>query len=184
MTHYQTIFVKGMRKLLNEKSKNFIEKVADNMQEQLEIENTKSYSIDDIIEFVKSMGCEVRFDSSINSYSVEEGKSVIQLAFHDNYSENKNDVLKVLFHEIWHFISDKISDDNVEKYYKLIQDASANYFSRAMILPANEFIMVVIDNTTSNGMCNIFSMAKFFNVSYMDIIARGNDLNLWNRKGE
>lgn len=179
--------------MLTEKTKNFIEKIAANMQKQLKMEFPNKYDLEDVVEFVESMGCEVCFGSSTNSYSVKDKKSTIYLTFDKKCSEqeNINDVLKVLFHEIWHFISDRIFGDTYEDAYSSNysdlsinpQEASANYFSRAMLFPENAFVNDVIDKVDSRGMCNIFSVAELFSMSYMNVIARGNDLSLWNKKG-
>lgn len=179
--------------MLTEKTKNFIEKVAIDMQGELEMDVPNKYSVKDIVEFVKSMGCYVLFGAKKHSYAVESNKSTIHLAFAEECLErgNTNDVLKVLFHEIWHFISDRISDDISDETYNSDysevsvnpREASANYFTRAMLLPEEEFVKNVINNVDSNGMCNIFAVARMFNVSYVDVIARGNDLSLWNKKG-
>lgn len=114
-------------------------------------------------------------------------------ALNDDFEKSK-----ILFHEMWHFISNKILEiqPNSEEFEnnsicssgnfadKSISpsEISANYFSRAMLFPEKTFVEIVMQNVDVNGNCNIFRVAESFSSSYTDIIARGNDLNLWNTK--
>lgn len=171
--------------MLTEKTKNFIEKIAKNMQEKIGTSDPKKYEIGKIVDFVQDMKCEVEFNQELDSFNTKDGKKTICLSFTKN--DNNNENLKILFHEIWHFISSSLSDVEVSSQYSEVSinpnEAEANYFSRAMLLPEESFVNEVINNITDSGMCNIFNVATLFNVSYLDVIARGNDLSIWNKKG-
>lgn len=187
------ISLKGLRVLLSEKTKSFIERVANNLQHEIMVDSPNLYDINSIIDFVNSMGCSIEFEKGCNRFTInDECKIYLEYDLSEIIADSDIliKVLRVIFHEIWHFISSRIfsSDSNlIEGNYNedslSVNEASANYFSRAMLLPENIFVQSVINNIDSNGMCNIFEVASYFNVDYTDVIARGNDLNLWNNKG-
>ena len=172
--------------MLTDKYKNFIKQLAENFQSVVSIDKNYRYNINDLVEFVEGMGCTFKWNQT-NNFS---NKEKIHLSFDKNnvYNNNKEN-LKILFHEIWHFISIKIGISiNQENSYNpasiSIDELAANFFSRIMIMPEKQFISLVINHTRQDGMCNIYSVAKDFGVDYLDVIARGNDLNLWNTRDE
>lgn len=180
--------------MLSEKTKSFIEKLAYNFQEAITYQSPNLYNVDSIINFVSSMGCEIVFNTGFNKFVFDNGAYKIQFESDlVTYKQTPSDTvrfLRVFFHEVWHFITKKINldfegyDDNAYTPESLsIKEATANYFSRAMVFPERIFVQCVINHTQSDGMCNIFEVAKHFNLPYSDVIARGNDLNLWNVKG-
>lgn len=182
--------------MLTEKTKNFIERVASRMQGDVSIEEPNSYNIDEIKGLLKDMGCVIEYDADDNYYC----NKVINLKFSDFTDDpiekegamSKNEKMKILFHEIWHFISEEIHPQDDDSESKPIEyapisvnykEATANYFMRAMIFPMETFVKSIIENISKDGMCNVFNVAKKFNTDYVDVIARGNDLDLWNAKG-
>lgn len=190
------LLLEGVNCLLSEKTKSFIEKLASDFQSEISVNSPNLYDVESIVDFVNSMGCQIEFNQDYNRFFINNNIPTIYLK-NDLRDENLTiseyvSNLRVFFHEVWHFISKSINincDDLVLDGDDFALDslspneASANYFSRAMIFPEVYFIQCVIRNTLSNGMCNIFEVAKFFNSTYTDVIARGNDLNLWNTKG-
>jgi len=183
--------------MLTEKYKDFIENTALKFQSNFkETKEPNKYNYLEVQKWLESMGAEFRKGDGDYTRG-----NVIYLSFFDNERLNINDNMentKKLFHEVWHFISNRINgmqNQNDEAtpiqskpdYYndKPIQvvEISANYFSRAMLLPEKNFVQSVMKNLNVNGSCDIFEVAKEFCVSYVDVIARGNDLNIWNTKG-
>lgn len=182
--------------MLTEKYKDFIENTA--LKFQNIFKSTKApnkYDYSEVQEWLESIGA--KFQKSEEDYTID---NVIYLSFFDGKKLNINDNMentKKLFHEVWHFITNKINETQIQNsespatqpkldYYndKSIQvvEISANYFSRAMLLPEKNFVHSVMKNLNVNGSCDIFEVAKEFCVSYVDVIARGNDLNIWNTK--
>lgn len=185
----------GVNRLLSEKTKSFIEKLALDFQDEISVDSPNSYDVVSLVDFVNSMGCQIEFNKDYDRFHYINNIPTIYLK---NDMRDKNltrveyiSILRVFFHEVWHFISERININCNESVHEgddfalesmSPNEASANYFSRAMIFPEVHFIQCVIRYTLSNGMCNIFEVAKHFNSTYTDVIARGNDLNLWNTK--
>ncbi len=171
--------------MLTEKYKSVVERIAVELQKEFIIKESKEikYDFNRLITFLKDMGCVFRFNSNCNEVESDN----MHLAFEEseiNSSENR----KIFFHETWHFMAFKLglfenSKAGFEESYSTeLSEMTAGYFSRAMNMPENRFINCAILNTDLKGNCNIFEVAKFFKVDFTDVIGRGNDLNLWNRK--
>ena len=47
-------------------------------------------------------------------------------------------------------------------------------------MPESLFLLDVVKQTGTDGMCNVFKIADIYNIDYMHVIARGNDLGCWN----
>lgn len=112
----------------------------------------------------------------------------IEVSVYDDKSEE--DYIKrmkeSLMHEFAHvYISFMI---NRGKFLKVTSDRetpaltekelSANYFARAFLMPKNEFIRRVLENSFNN-LCNFEEVAKIFEVRVQAVIDRGRDLALW-----
>lgn len=99
---------------------------------------------------------------------------------------------KKLFHELWHFINnaviDKNNEDEVSPQYAYTDasivpiEISANYFSRAIILPTREFVDSLMRHIDLDGTFNIRDVAADFQTDYSDVIERCNDLELFKSK--
>lgn len=183
--------------MLTEKYKDFIEATALEIQgcfETTKVPNKYDYS--EVIRKMQSLGA--KFEQAEDNYTEE---NTIYLSFYDpcNFEmfETSIENRKKFFHEIWHFISNKIDalqDYPVQEkecrvcpdHYTVasnnVLEIAANYFTRAMLLPESHFLKSIMKNLNISGACNIFQVAKEFDVSYIDVIARGNDLNIWNTK--
>lgn len=192
--------------MLSEKYKQIIEDMALELQNILNVTDPNNYNIIEIENFLNDANCKITYSdksdskgSKNKSYFNNEKKSIYidcnknKIIPKNNETIYTQNYLKVLFHEIWHFMSselglnpDKNSPETIELYPKefpaTFSEISANYFSRAMIMPKDIFIKKVAENTALSGVCNVFELAKFFKVEFSDVIARGKDLNLWNMK--
>lgn len=166
--------------MLTNKDQRFIESIASKLQERLEIkEKPNIYDYYGINKFIENLGYKVVF----NCFKNGQTHDTILLEFDDpnvNYNEdNYIKMLHQLFFEIW-IITKKKANINIVRY----NNADANYFVRAMLMPEEIFVMTVIDNTGLDGMCNIFDVAKVFRVDYIEVSARGKDLGCFNPKGK
>lgn len=186
--------------MLTEKYKDFIERTAKKIQRSLpSFEAPNKYDFSEVHNWLKGSGAQISCGATNRTMG-----NVIYLNFIKSEKDfakaitNDFEKSKILFHEMWHFISNKLyaienGDELSEKNSvdlcgefadKSISpiEISANYFSRAMLFPEKEFVQTVMQNVDVNGNCDIFKVAECFSSSYTDVIARGNDLNLWNTK--
>ena len=185
---------------MTEKYKDFIERTAKKIQASLpSFGAPNKYNYSEILKWLEHSGAKI-VQGDVNRTI----GNTIQLQFLDSNDSIFNDKKcdfessKIFFHEMWHFISNKInneqghressndsftvsSDGFHDKSISLIE-ISANYFSRAMLFPEKNFLEEVMKNVDVNGNCDIYNVAEQFSASYTDVIARGNDLNLWNTK--
>lgn len=177
--------VKGVYFMLTEKHKNVVEQIANEFQKKFMSKKSVDiiYDFESFTSFLEIMGCKIYYSAKCNK---AQGKE-IYFSFKQeqiNIAENR----KIFFHEVWHFIACELRlFDNAtrcfDKNYSIeISEMTAGYFSRAMNMPEKYFISNVIKNTDLKGSCNIFKVAEEFDVEFTDVIGRGNDLNLWNRK--
>lgn len=60
------------------------------------------------------------------------------------------------------------------------KDTEALFFARTFLMPESLFLLDVVKQTGTDGMCNVFKIADIYNVDYLHVIARGNDLRCWN----
>lgn len=58
------------------------------------------------------------------------------------------------------------------------EELEAAYFARAVVMPEDLFLRVVVQHT-ENGKTNINKIAEVFGINPLDVLARGKDLNIW-----
>ena len=81
------------------------------------------------------------------------------------------------------FKIDETLYEYTKEEFENFKNRMSNYVFQPFVIADPNSYEVLIDNIDDNGMCNIFAVAISFSVNYMDVIARGNDLSLWNKKG-
>lgn len=191
--------------MLKESHKTVVEQIALEFQKVFrddEINELKpvKYNIEKLMSYVRSMGCDFKFGQPEN----KTDEKIIYFTFTDgDLVNNVSGCLKIFFHEVWHYIVFYLNllpqDENKElviieteneetvrysrdEFSTSLDEMSAAYFSRAMLMPEKNFFRCVFEYTDIKGTCNIFKVAEIFNVEFTDVIGRGNDLNLWNKK--
>ncbi len=118
----------------------------------------------------------------------EKVKFSIKIKKYNSYEESE-DTLRVkekLLHEFAHVYMIFMENDGVIKDEKIEWDTpaltetelSATYFARAFLMPKNEFIRSVLENSFNN-LCKFESVAEIFKVRIQAVIDRGRDLMLW-----
>lgn len=118
----------------------------------------------------------------------ERVKFSIEIKSYDSHG-NSEETLKAkekLLHEFAHVYMIFMENGGVIKEPKIEWDTpaltedelSATYFARAFLMPKNEFIRFVLENSFNN-LCNFESVAEIFNVRIQAVIDRGRDLTLW-----
>lgn len=192
--------------MLSERFKQFVESVAHDLQNAFKINYSHEYDLNAIEDFFEEAGCHFVFwngegergkahfkDGVIYMNCTREEIEKSTYVYNETSAMTLKE-LKILFHEIWHYLSQQFeplqsSDTKTKTVYSYsdsfptdVSEMSANYFSRAMLMPKDLFVTKVAENTNLTGVCNVFAVAKFFRVEYADVIARGKDLNLWNMK--
>ena len=178
--------------VLTEKNKKFIESVASDLQTRLNVSEPNEYATTTLYDFMTGVGLKIVITDNETCYLENDTIYLNNKKFsYENgiFSCKKVD-LKILFHELWHGIIKKVTLDSekpqTQQYDESVMTAdelAAQYFSRAMLMPAKPFIDKVVKSIGIDGMCNVFDIADIFHVEYLDVIARGSDLNLWNTKG-
>lgn len=99
------------------------------------------------------------------------------------YYSDENDFMG-LFHDLGHaflhFSQLPQLESGEEMHYNgtTLLDMEAQLFARAIIMPRDEFEQVVIRHTV-DGKCNVQNVADVYGISYLDVIARGKELNIW-----
>ena len=178
--------------LLTEKNKKFIESVASDLQTRLEVSEPNEYATGTLYEFMMGVGLHIEFTENETCYLENETIYLDRKRFSlvDGVFTCKKIDLKILFHELWHGIIKMVTptseEPQTQQYDESVMTAdelAAQYFSRAMLMPAKPFVDKVVKSIGIDGMCNVFDVADIFQVEYPDVIARGSDLNLWNTKG-
>ena len=61
-----------------------------------------------------------------------------------------------------------------------VKDDKAVMFARTFLMPEVLFLKDVVEHTDINGMCNVFKIADAYNIDYIEVIGRGDDLGCWN----
>lgn len=166
--------------MLNYKEMMFLENTAERLQETIKIQKEPNiYNYANLISFIRDLKYSIVFNSDRN-YTTG---NVIHLECKEpNESYSDEDYIKFqkdLLYQIW-----KIAKKKYAIPLMKFSEVDARYFFRAMLMPQKAFVEEVIKNTGLDGMCNIFEVAKIFHVDYSDVRARGNELGIWNRKGE
>lgn len=191
-----------MNILLTEKSKAFIESVASRIQDFVELKQQNKYDYSRFMSFLISLGA--KFHKDVRDYTTGD---TIHLTFLENniedlkaieekqYHFSKDQALK-LFHESWHFLKYQlltpnkasnafekklVSENSFTEYSNVNEENEANYFSRAMYIPEREFRKDVVENVDSDGYCDIYRIASEYDLSYSEVINRGNELNIWKK---
>lgn len=170
------------------KTRKLIEKLAISTRDSLEIDEGNNCKQENIVRFMDDIGCKLSYNKNTNYYS-GNGK-VIHLNFEVNNSGSYigTDKLKPLLFGLWNFIEDCIKSKG--KYYIAYYDnkdtseikIKSNYFTRAVLMPEEQFMQKASHYLDSNGQCNIFEVAEVFGVDYIDVITRGNELELWKKR--
>lgn len=183
--------------MLSQKFKDFIEETASTIRDQLKrTEEPNKYNYDEILDWLRDNGAEIQFGEenrtdgtiiTLNFYSEDENHPDGHVDINGSYEKKK-----IFFHEMWHFIFNKLSPelwpdlndptalsgaftlDSVSSY-----EMAANFFAMSMIYPEKYFVKSIMDNISSNGSCDIYSVAEEFETRYPSVIARGKDLKLW-----
>lgn len=178
--------------VLTEKNKKFIESVASDLQSRLNVSEPNEYATNVLYDFITGVGLKIEITNNEACYLENDTIYLDNKRFSlkdEKFNCAKID-LKILFHEIWHGIIKKVmptsTELQIQQYDESVMTAdelAAQYFARAMLMPAKPFIDKVVKSIGIDGMCNIFLIADIFHVEYPDVIARGSDLNLWNTKG-
>ena len=158
------------------------------------IKETPMISVPDIEEIISRYGgCIKKGETETTHVVVEPGenesvKFSIEIKSYDSYG-NSEETLKVkekLLHEFAHVYMIFMENDGIIKESKIEWDTpaltedelSATYFARAFLMPKNEFIKSVLENSFNN-LCNFENVAEIFNVRIQAVIDRGRDLTLW-----
>lgn len=93
------------------------------------------------------------------------------------------DVMKLL-HELGHrfFGFEKMEDNGIRCCDDIgLSDQKADLFARAFVMPRNQFENDLVHHLTDDGKFDLISLAEEYQViDYMQALARGEDLNLWN----
>lgn len=165
-------------------NKFYIESVAEAVRERIVekgiIEETAcSLSIDQvrkIVEFFDGELIEISSsDSEPSPYIEKTGEGTYSIFY-----KPEDNFLGIL-HELGHAFLDL---DNMEigkrQYYVGIEksDFGAAFFARVLAMPRKLFEEVVI-RYWRNGKCNIQEVAKVYQIEYMEVLARGKELNIW-----
>lgn len=58
------------------------------------------------------------------------------------------------------------------------EELEAAYFARAVVMPEDLFLRVVVQHT-ENGKTNVNKVAEVFGINPLDVLACGKDLNIW-----
>lgn len=166
--------------MLSYKERMFLENTAKRLYEEIGIQKQPNiYNYSNLINYIGDMKYKVVFEASENKVD----KNTIYLKCKEpdaSYTDKEYvEFQKELLYQIWIIAKKKYA-----LIMKKFDEADARVFFRAMLMPEKAFVEEVTKNINTEGMCNIFKVAKVFNVDYMDVSARGNDLGIWNRKGE
>ncbi len=164
--------------MLTNKEKMFLENIAKKLQENIGIiREPNIYNYVNLLELIKEQKFCVVFGSSSNCIV---GNSIYLKCEepNENYTDEEYvNFQKDLLYQIW-----KIA----KKKYSIIMmkytEVDAGYFFRAMLMPKKSFKEFVYKNTEINGCCNVNEVAREFNVDYVEVIKRGNELGIWNKK--
>lgn len=166
--------------MLNNKEKIFLEKTAKSLQEKIGIERKPNiYNYNNLHKFITELKYNIVFESDSNFTS---GNTIYLKCSKPSSEYTDEDFInfeRELLYQIWKIAKKKFAIPMMK-----FDEKDARYFFRAMLMPEKVFVEEVTRNTGLDGMCNIFEMAKVFHVDYTEVSARGNDLGIWNRKGE
>lgn len=160
----------------------YIEKIASDARKRLvEVEiidkDEKALSMEQLKKIVAFYGGELKIyeqDRETCIEKISEDDYVIHYCGSNNYLQ----VIHELGHAFLHF-------DNLEigKRYRFdglgIEDAEASLFARAMIMPRTNFEQVVIEYI-KGGKYSIQDVANDYKTDYLEVLARGEELNIGN----
>lgn len=114
----------------------------------------------------------------------DDDRTYIEKSGEDSYTieySKKSNYLQVI-HELGHVFLGHLANLSVgQRIYcrgVTAYDNEAALFARAFIMPRNDFEKVVIDNTV-NGKCDIRKIAEAYGIDYVEVIARGKELDIW-----
>ena len=164
---------------MTNKEKFIIETVAYNTRKRLIdnkiIDDKKSFSIEDIREIVQFFGGQLSFREDANTKIEKNSENSFTIIYSTN--------TKALdfFHELGHAFFDlptmKINTtkdcDGFES-----SDIRAAFFARCLLMPRESFESVVISHS-GDGKCDIRLVAEEFQVDYLSVLTRGEELNIW-----
>lgn len=192
--------------LITPSTKKFINQLADGIRKNVKLTvEPNIFNLEDLEKFLNECDFYIFFKQNIKGFPAYEEKigsdqsyeySVSETNYNSNpckylhfaakrpnmsISNSSNYIyfLKIVFYEFFLFIV---------KYCKIVMDdfslnEGARLFVLAILLPEKEFFNCMIENIdlSSDQKVNIFNMADYFNISYVDIITRGNQLEVWKR---
>lgn len=158
-----------------ERSNLFLRHLAQDLQKQIslkkepniyEYNNVLAYLDDDyIISFNQSKNCiknkEIRF----------KYPDIENITNNETYIK----ILEILFHEIGRLF---IEDTKKMHPEFEISEFSIDMFVREMLMPEEFFKKEVIKNLNNNNI-SIMNIANTFNIDYLEVLARGQDLNIF-----
>lgn len=148
-------------------------------EESMCTKNALSISFDNVRSIITLF--DGRLEKSLDSkknypYICKEDDSSFVIFYRD-----ENDFMG-FFHDLGHaFLHfSQLDDSNCEMHYNgtTLFDMEAQLFARAILMPRDEFEQVVIRHTV-NGKCKVQDVADVYGISYLDVIARGKELNIW-----
>lgn len=174
---------------LSTKLQEYIEELAsqtrDTVQEKLGLDNDRrmhQFSGNDIKRMIelfdykveKGTESKIDYDKSTIYVVCEEGNNI-----EGAIEENREDVI----HELGHvFLKDLFKDNNCKDDKNsgalTTKELAVEYFTRAFLLPPEEFTQVVISNSVNN-VCNFVAVSEEFGVSKQAVIERGRNLLMW-----
>lgn len=133
---------------------------------------------------------EVRFDRASTKYTIFLAKDKTYLESGEP-EETKNKELyerkkETIFHELGHIFFMPIFHAQTEDTQGGLrrtgaitsEELSADYFSRAFLMPVKEFTETVFAKSHKN-ICNFYEVSQEFDVSNQAVVERGKDLMMW-----
>ena len=167
---------------MNNKRKYYIEKIALDARKRLIEEkiiknDDKALSESQLVQIVSFFGGELNFLKDKQKTYIEKtdvNKYVIH--YFKEYS-----YLQVI-HELGHAFLN-FDDMEIGKMYFFdgpgVEDTEASLFARAFIMPRLNFEQVIIDHL-SDGKYSIQNVAHEYGIDYLEVLARGEELNIGN----
>lgn len=165
---------------MNNKRKYYIEKIAldarNRLIEKKIIESDeKALSQDKLIQIVAFFGGELNFLKDVKETCIEKtdkNKYVIHYHRSCNYLQ--------VIHELGHAFLNLEQMEIGKKYFfdgPGEEDTEASLFARAFIMPRVNFEQVIIDHM-NNGKYSIQNVADEYDIDYLEVLARGEELNI------
>lgn len=167
---------------MNNKRKYYIEKIALDARNRLVEENIinkdeKSLNEEQLEQIISFFGGELNvLNKERDTYikKTDENKYVIYYYRAYNYLQ--------VIHELGHAFLN-FDQMEIDKPYFFNgfgeEDTEASLFARAFIMPRENFEQVII-NHLNDGKYSIQNVANEYNIDYLEVLARGEELNIGN----